>query len=56
MYAPIVKPAQRRREKKPRTEVQGFKVGNRKESESVCHRELGIWQHPPKEKVVGNVS
>ena len=52
----LFKLSQRRRRKKPRTEVQGFKVGNRKESESVCHRELGIWQHPPKENIVGNVS
>ena len=49
-----VKPAQRRRRKKPRTGVQGFKVGNRKESESVGDTNLNIRQHCPS-KVVANV-
>ena len=50
----LFKPAQRRRRKKPRTGVQGFKVGNRKESESVGDTNLNVRQHCPS-KVVANV-
>ena len=37
--------------------MQGFcQVGNRKESESICHSELSVGQESTKEDVVGNVA
>ena len=53
-FAPASIPPNAGRKGKPRTGVQGFKVGNRKESESVGDTNLNVRQHCPS-KVIANV-